>query len=207
LPRGTLAVGKRVFLRRMRAGDEREFIALRRRNRTWLVKWEPRPPRGVDTFGSSGFRRLLQRRRSPQRCLMFVCLRDGGAILGNLNINDIVRGAFQSCTMGYWITRDHAGQGLMTEAVGLALQVAFERLDLHRVEANMMPRNTPSRNLARASGLRYEGRARRYLQIAGTWEDHERWAVTREEWHRRVIRPARSGREPTRARRARARQR
>src|SRR4029453_125487 len=102
-----------------------------------------------------------------------------------VTLNEIVRRAFQSATMGYWIGREFARQGLMTEAVSLMLAHAFTTLKLHRVEANMIPRNTPSRSLARACGLRYEGTAKRYLQIAGKWKDHQRWAITVEGWRDR----------------------
>ena len=181
-PRGTFIVGERVLLRRPRATDEKQWVALRSRNRRFLARWEPRSSEGVDRFSAAAFRILLKRARARNRLVGFVCLRETGEIIGMVTLNEFVRGAFQSATMGYWIAREHARQGLMTEAVGLMLRHAFTTLKLHRVEANMMPRNTPSRSLARASGMRYEGTAKRYLQIAGKWEDHERWAITVEDW-------------------------
>ena len=45
-----------------------------------------------------------------------------------------------------------------------------------------MPRNAPSLRVLAKLGFRREGRAERYLQIAGAWEDHEIFALTREEW-------------------------
>ena len=181
-PRGTILAGERVFLRRPRASDRKQWVELRQRNRKFLECWEPRFPDRIDRFGASGFRRILDRARSPNRLVGFVCLRTTGQLIGMLTLNEIVRGAFQSATMGYWIGREYARQGLMTEAVGLMLAHAFTALKLHRVEANMIPRNTPSRCLAQTCGLRYEGTAKRYLQIAGKWQDHQRWAITVEEW-------------------------
>lgn len=183
--RGVIIVGERVLLRKPKVGDLHEFVALRRASRSFLERWEPRPPRGVNRFAASGFHRTLNVARERNRCITLVCLCETGQIIGMLNLNEIVRGAFQSATMGYWISRDFARRGLMTEAVTLMLRHAFERLKLHRVEANMIPRNTPSRSLAKAVGMRYEGTAKRYLQINGKWEDHERWAMTVEEWSRK----------------------
>ena len=183
--RGAFVTGARVFLRRPRASDEVAWVALRTRNRRFLERWEPRSTDGIDRFSAAGYRALLKRSRSPNRLVGFVCLRDTGELIGMVTLNEIVRGAFQSATMGYWIGREYARQGLMTEAVGLMLGHAFATLKLHRVEANMIPRNTPSRRLARASGMRYEGTAKRYLQIAGKWQDHQRWAITLEDWRRR----------------------
>jgi [ribosomal protein S5]-alanine N-acetyltransferase len=180
--RGAIATGDRVILRRPRASDEHEFVALRKHNRDFLERWEPRSTAGVNRFAASGFRHMLARSRSRNRLAALVCARDSGCIMGMVSLNEIVRGPFQSATMGYWIGREHSRQGYMREAVSLMLGHAFAALGLHRVEANIIPRNKPSIALARVCGLRYEGTARLYLQIAGKWEDHQHWAITREDW-------------------------
>jgi ribosomal-protein-alanine N-acetyltransferase len=73
----------------------------------------------------------------------------------------------------------------MTEALTLTLRIAFRRLRLHRVEANIQPGNRASIALVRRAGFRREGLSPRYLKIGGRWRDHERWALTVEDWRRR----------------------
>jgi ribosomal-protein-alanine N-acetyltransferase len=65
----------------------------------------------------------------------------------------------------------------MTEVVRLATHFAFDTLGLHRVEANIQPRNTSSIALVRRLGFIREGFSPRYLRIGGAWRDHERWAL------------------------------
>jgi ribosomal-protein-alanine N-acetyltransferase len=111
-----------------------------------------------------------------------ICRVADGTILGSINLSEIVRGRFESAYIGYQIGAPFARQGYMTEALGLVLRMAFTRLRLHRVEANIQPRNVASIALARRAGFHREGLSRRYLKIGGRWRDHERWALLAEEW-------------------------
>lgn len=129
--------------------------------------------------------RTLWRRRDTYALYMYPQGESSGAstrIIGRVSINRVTRGAFQNAYLGYFIDKDEQGKGLMTEAVRCATAFAFGPMGLHRLQAAIMPRNEPSLRVAARCGFRREGLAERYLQIAGTWEDHVIFAMTREEW-------------------------
>lgn len=107
-----------------------------------------------------------------------ICLRSTGAIAGLVNINSIIRGRFQNASMSYAAFAPTAGQGYLTEGVGLAIQYAFEQLRLHRLEANIQPGNQASIRLVQRLGFRREGYSPDMLFIDGAWRDHERWTIT-----------------------------
>jgi ribosomal-protein-alanine N-acetyltransferase len=65
----------------------------------------------------------------------------------------------------------------MTEGVRQVVRHAFKELGLHRLEANMQPKNHASIALARACGFSHEGYSPQYLKSRGRWRDHERWAI------------------------------
>jgi [ribosomal protein S5]-alanine N-acetyltransferase len=165
--------GRRVVLRRPTMADRDQFLALARRSRGLHRRWA-HPPRDAWAF-----RAFVDSARGSRGVRFLVCRREDGAIVGVVNLNEIVRGALQSAFVGYYAFAGATGQGLMTEGVRLALRVAFEVLRLHRVEANVQPGNRRSLALALRCGFRREGFSPRYLKIGGRWCDHERLAVVR----------------------------
>jgi len=108
--------------------------------------------------------------------------RDSDALVGVININEVIRGAFQSGALGYYAFSPYNGQGLMHEGMLLALKHAFGQLKLHRLEANVQPENRASIALVKKCGFFREGLGRRLLKVRGRWQDHERWALLAEDF-------------------------
>jgi len=103
-------------------------------------------------------------------------------LIGRIALSNVVRGPWQNATLGYWVDLAANGRGHATDAVHLLCRFAFEHAGLHRVQPAIMPRNARSRRVVEKVGFRQEGTAERYLRIAGVWEDHDIYALTREEW-------------------------
>lgn len=95
-----------------------------------------------------------------------------GRIIGSVALGNIVYGAFLSCFLGYRMDAGELRKGYMVEAAGRMVEIAFDELGLHRVEANIMPNNAASMGIAKKLGFTEEGFARKYLKINGKWEDH-----------------------------------
>lgn len=103
-------------------------------------------------------------------------------IVGSIALRNIIRGAMHGCHVGYGLAPEAVGRGFMTEALMRVVRIGFEELNLHRVEANIIPRNVRSLRVAEKCGFRREGVCPRYLRINGVWEDHIRLAVTNDDW-------------------------
>ncbi|HSN11243.1 MAG TPA: GNAT family N-acetyltransferase, partial [Propionibacteriaceae bacterium] len=107
--------------------DDAERLAdLVQRSRAYLAPWEPvRPER---YFTLEGQREVivesLERYRDGLH-VPHVVLNDQGDVVGRINLNNVVRGAFQSASVGYWVAEEAAGHGLATAAVAEMVQVAF----------------------------------------------------------------------------------
>jgi len=152
-----------------------EFLAAVARSRKLHRHWA-RPPSTVAEFKAS-----LKRLQSTSHIGYWVCTEDG-ELAGVININEIVRGVFCSGYLGYYAFMPHNGRGYMKLGLRAVLREAFSGQRLHRLEANIQPDNETSRHLVQRCGFRLEGFSPRYLKLAGRWRDHERWAITVEEW-------------------------
>ncbi len=165
----------RVILRTLALGDQREFLQAVHRSKELHAAWVRSPTSAEDFQGylkadTARNERLVLRKR------------DNNEIVGAFNLNEIVRGVFQSAYLGYYAFTPHQGQGLMSEGMQLLQRHAFSTLKLHRIEANIQPDNLESIALVKATGFQLEGLSRRYLKIRGRWRDHQRWALLAEDW-------------------------
>ena len=181
--------GRRVLLRPLVPGDFAQWSDVRIRSASWLTRWEPARPPGVPdvTTNRSAFAaRCRARDRERQLGTGFGCgIFAEDRFCGEINVNGVQRGPFQSAYVGYWVDEACAGRGYCPEAVVVLARHCFEELALHRLQIAIIPRNVASRRVVEKLCLRDEGVALRYLEINGTWEDHIRYAITAEEWQDR----------------------
>ena len=89
-----------------------------------------------------------------------------------MNLNTIVRGAFWSADLGYWIDASRLRRGLARRAVALVAAHARDELRLHRLQASTLLHNMASQRVLTANGFERIGVAPKYLRIAGEWQDH-----------------------------------
>lgn len=177
--RRAVATRPATYLRKPASGDSREFVDRVLDSRDHLEPYVQAPD------SASGYRSWIARGRRAEIEQFLVCRREDDVIAGFVNLNNVTGGMLQSAAMGWAAFTPHVGRGHLADGVDMVLEVAFTQLRLHRVEANIQPANSRSRSLARRAGFRLEGFSPRYLNIAGAWRDHERWAILEDEWRDR----------------------
>ncbi|MGX7757670.1 GNAT family N-acetyltransferase [Streptomyces angustmyceticus] len=84
--------------------------------------------------------------------------------------------------IGYVFHPDHAGHGYATEASRALLELGFEELHLHRIQAELDGRNTASARLLERLGMRREGHLRENEFLDGEWADEVVYAMLAREW-------------------------
>jgi [ribosomal protein S5]-alanine N-acetyltransferase len=179
VPRPVEVAGSLCVVRDLRRADAEAMLDLRARNREFFTPFEPVLP--AEHFTMDAQRDAIELGNlawDDDREYTFGVVLRAGPLVGRVRLSVVVRGPWQNANIGYYVDRATNGRGICTEAVGLVVRFAFDRLDLHRVQAAVMPRNAPSIRVLEKNGFRREGLAPNYLQINGTWEDHVIFAIT-----------------------------
>ncbi len=197
----TLRAGA-VVLRPLRRSDGPAWFRIRESEADWLQPWEAtRPPESSEQILTFS-RMVVRNRRMAQvpTALPWAIAWDDGwpgspaarpqklPVIGQFTVSNIVAGSALSCSMGYWISRSHAGRGVMPTAVALAADYCFQVLRLHRIEICIRPENLKSLRVVDKLGLSEEGMRPRYLHIDGQWRDHRVFRLLREDHPDGVLR-------------------
>jgi len=172
---------ERCYLRLPEMRDHLAWARLRRESAEFLRIWEP--VWAPDHFSHKSFQnRVYWARRvyADQSAIpLFLFNENNDALLGGITLDNIRRGPSQSAVLGYWIGKEHARNGYMSEAIKALVAYSFSVLDLSRIEAATLAKNKASRGVLEKSGFKYEGVAQSYLQIDGKWRNHVLYANLR----------------------------
>jgi ribosomal-protein-alanine N-acetyltransferase len=179
---------ERTAIRPLALSDVDEFTAAVATNRSHTEPWEPIHAEAHYTRAGQAetLRRDVEAWELGTGYAFAILDREhGDAIIGRIALGNVVAGAWRNATLGYWVAAASGGRGHGTAAARLICAFAFEHAGLHRVQPAVIPRNVRSIRVVEKAGFRREGRALRYLNIAGRWEDHDIFAMTLEDWDAR----------------------
>ncbi len=167
----------RMILRTLAPSEANLALAYYKENKDFLEAYEP--TRDVNFYTEDHQRRMIvvesadiDQRRTLR---LWLFLKDAKGMtnpIGNFAFSNIIHGCFLSCYLGYKLDHRYVGQGYMKEALTKGIEIIFDQYGLHRIEANIMPKNLPSLILAESLGFKNEGTSPSYLKINGKWEDH-----------------------------------
>ncbi|MGK7377110.1 GNAT family N-acetyltransferase [Planococcus sp. 1R117A] len=171
--------GKKIYLRRLTFDDLEDLVDLEIRNKELFEQFSV--TRRPDFYSIEGQALRLQMQeenwQKDEQYNFGIFLNGEDILVGSINLVQVVRGPVQSAIMGYTIDQLHNGQGYATEAVNLLVDFAFQELQLHRIEAGVMPHHVASIRVLEKAGFHKEGIAIKNVQINGAWQDHQILAI------------------------------
>jgi len=174
---------ERLILRSLTISDAEELFGFRTRNAEFFKQWSPEYSK--DYFDINFHRSNLVNIESDiikGTLVQFgVFLKNSAEkMMGSVVFSNIVAGPFLSCFLGYRIDKVEINKGYGTEAVKAGCEFMFGQRKLHRIEANIIPRNTASIKTIEKAGFLCEGISKKYLKINGVWEDHLHYVLLNE---------------------------
>jgi ribosomal-protein-alanine N-acetyltransferase len=159
--------------RLLRLDDAEGLAAVRAANRRRLTPFEPRRSDGFYT--AAGQRSTIDERLASHaegRSLPLAIVDGRDEVVGEMTVSGIVRGAFQSGSVGYWVAEHVAGRGVASAALADAQAIAFGTLGLHRLQGETLVDNVASQKVLERAGFVRYGVAPDYLRIDGRWQEH-----------------------------------
>jgi ribosomal-protein-serine acetyltransferase len=90
--------------------------------------------------------------------------------------------ANKSVQMGYWLTKEMQGKGIITRCCRVLIDYAFDELKLNRVQINCNVENAKSRAIPERLNFKLEGVHRQVEFLHGEFRDWAVYAMLKEEW-------------------------
>ena len=160
-----------IAIRLLNFADEAEFLAnsieTKKLHKTWVI---------VPTTKKQ-FRDYVEEMNTDVSKAFAIIDVNTSSIVGVVELRDIFMFDFKNSYITYYAFHRQLRKGFMKLGVQQVISIAFKKLKLHRLEANIQPENKASVSLAKACGFKKEGFSPKFIKKGGQWKDHERWAL------------------------------
>ena len=111
-----------------------------------------------------------------------IVLKDSGAFVGTCGLDAGYVPEHARAELGYVLSREYWGRGLMPEAVRAVIRFGFGRMGLNRVQARCIAENAASARVMEKAGMTYEGTLRESEFIKGAYRDMKLYSILRREY-------------------------
>ncbi|MDN4522892.1 GNAT family N-acetyltransferase [Fictibacillus fluitans] len=166
--------GSNIYIRPLTGEDSEPLLDLENRNKDFFERFSMSRSDEFYTLDYQQHRiKEFQQRQKNDTGYDFGIFTKEGKLIGTISLFHVMRGSLQSAFIGYFLDKEQNGKGFTTEAVKLIVEFAFHEVNLHRIEAGVMPHNAGSIRVLEKAGFHIEGMALKNVKINGQWEDHQ----------------------------------
>ena len=172
---------ERLVLRPFRHGDEEAVLAYR--GRAEVCRYIPADPLTEAAAPAFIADRIAARRLEADGDRMVFAVVLDGLVIGDVLVR-VGQVGDRQAEIGWVLNPDFHGHGYATEAARELVRLSFDELGMHRVWAQLDPRNTASARLCERLGMRHEAHLRQDMWLKGEWTDSAIYAILETEWSR-----------------------
>lgn len=157
-----------------------QWREVRSNNQSFLKPWEPKWTH--DALSKKAFEirvKQAQTNASARSGFSYLLKHEKAGIIGGIGLYNVRFGAALTGTIGYWLAKEHNGQGHMNAALNRLCEFSFANQKLSRLESACLQHNTRSIKLLESCGFEQEGVGKSYLEIDGKRQDHILFSKTK----------------------------
>jgi ribosomal-protein-alanine N-acetyltransferase len=173
-----------IILREFTEEDAEALLQMNIENKAYFERWKPiKPDQSYYTLEGhiKKIKDLQERSKNDKNYCFGVFLEESNSLIGNISFAFVQRGPLQTSMIGYEFSEKYTGRGYATKAVGIALDIAFNKLHFHRITAGAEPENLASLKVLEKAGFTREGYSPKSLNVDGEWRDQVCMAILNKE--------------------------
>lgn len=136
----------------------------------------------TEAFCKSNVDNLIQYAENDKAYLFRAFKKEDGSYIGGVIIKTILRNNFQWAEIGYWMLNQHWGKGYGSDMVKLAIDVAFNELCFHRLEAQINLDNVASQKTSEKAGMKFECIRKGFIFESDEWTDNMIYTINNEDY-------------------------
>ncbi len=171
-----LNIDSETYIRQLQSSDAQQVFALVEQNREYLSQWLPWVDSTQSVDDSRAFLEMVERQHAEQNGLHCgITFED--QLVGLIGLR-FTSGDFVA-NIGYWLSAQATGRGLMTQSTKCLCRYGFDQLGLERLEIRAATENKRSWSIPERLGFTREGVLRRVEKIADRYLDHYLYSLIR----------------------------
>lgn len=175
-----LLISKALELRLLDLSHRDDLFTLVDRNRNYLREWLPwvdatRSPADLESFLKSAINQR-ESNRGPQYAVFYEAVMCGLCGFHPFDLNNKV------ASIGYWLSEEYSGKGIITLSVKALLEVGFREHGLNRIEIACATQNTRSSAIAERLDFNFEGVLPEREYLNGRYVDHAIYSMLASEF-------------------------
>lgn len=174
-----MQTSQNIFIRPIKIEDANDFLQLEVSNQEFFQKYgiDRNPDYYTLDVQKDIIKQRIEKAEQDSEYYFGIFTTNCNELIGSIGLFQVQRGPMQCAIVGYSLSQNQNGKGYSTEAVRLVVDYAFNNLQLHRLEAGVMPHNIGSIRVLEKAGFEKEGLTRKNVKINGKWEDHLLFAM------------------------------
>lgn len=169
-----------LVLRLLQRSDAENLFQVVDANRDYLRMWLPWLDRNRSSDDSLDFIESIHAQLDAD--LGFACgVFWNARLVGMCGFHEINEKE-QSVTIGYWLSQDCQGHGIISRCTAFFISYAFDELDLEKVWIPVAEGNIRSRRVCEGLGLVSEGKSQKAEWLYDRWVNHVRYSTNAQQW-------------------------